>query len=184
MRELPVPAHFDAGRTGEVWRVPYEDRAREAAAWAEEHDLRPAADDDFRLCLLAVDVQNTFCIPGFELFVGGRSGTGAVDDSRRLCEFLYRNLAHVTQIFPTQDTHQAIQIFHRVFLVGPDGEHPDPYTLVTAEDVANGCWQANGEVAAALGLEPNYLQEYLAYYTRALASGGKYELTIWPFHAL
>jgi nicotinamidase-related amidase len=33
-----------------------------------------AADDSFRICLLAVDVQNTFCIPGYELFVAGRSG--------------------------------------------------------------------------------------------------------------
>jgi len=34
MRELPVPAHFDPDRVGEVWRMPYEHRAREAAAWA------------------------------------------------------------------------------------------------------------------------------------------------------
>src|SRR5919106_4292314 len=105
MRELPVPAHFDAGRTGEVWRVPYEDRAREAAAWAEEHDLRPAADDDFRVCLLAVDVQNTFCIPRFELFVGGRSGTAAVGDNRRFCAFIYRKLNASTRVAATVDTH-------------------------------------------------------------------------------
>src|SRR5918992_6146619 len=98
MRELPLPAHFDAGRAGEVWRVPYEERALEASAWAEEHGLRPAADDEFRVALLAVDVQNTFCIPGFELFVAGRSGSGAVDDSRRLCEFVYRNLGTITEI--------------------------------------------------------------------------------------
>src|SRR5437868_14687234 len=87
MPELPLPAHFDPSRVGQVWRVPYEDRAREASAWADEHGLGPAAEDPFRLCLLAVDVQNTFCIPDFELFVAGRSGTGAVDDNRRLCQF-------------------------------------------------------------------------------------------------
>jgi hypothetical protein len=27
MRELPVPAHFDPDRVGEVWRVPYTDEA-------------------------------------------------------------------------------------------------------------------------------------------------------------
>src|ERR671918_2888598 len=156
MRELPVPAHFDAGRTGEVWRVPYEDRAREAAAWAEEHDLRPAADDDFRLCLLAVDVQNTFCIPGFELFVGGRSGTAAVDDSRRLCEFVYRNLGTITQIFPSLDTHRAMQVFHAIWLVDEEGNHPAPYTLVSAEDVAGCRWRMNTAVAEALGGDPHY----------------------------
>src|SRR4051794_13155262 len=29
---LPVPAHFEPERVGEVWRVPYEERAREAEA--------------------------------------------------------------------------------------------------------------------------------------------------------
>ena len=88
--ELPLPAHFDPSRVGDVWRVPYEDRAREASAWSALHGLRPAAEDAFRLCLLAVDVQNTFCIPDFELFVAGRTGSGAVDDNRRLCEFVYQ----------------------------------------------------------------------------------------------
>ena len=184
MRELPVPAHFDAGRTGEVWRVPYEDRAREAAAWAEEHDLRAAADDDFRLCLLAVDVQNTFCIPGFELFVGGRSGTGAVDDSRRLCEFVYRNLGNITQVFPSLDTHHAMQVFHAIWLVDEHGNHPDPYTLVSAADVESGRWRANPALAEALGIEPDYAERHLAHYTRRLADGGKYDLTIWPYHAM
>src|SRR4029453_3312911 len=103
MHELPLPAHFDASRVGEVWRVPYEDRAREAQAWADEHALGPAAEDAFRLCLLAVDVQNTFCIPGFELFVAGRSGTGPVDDNRRLCDCVYRTLGVIPQIFPSLD---------------------------------------------------------------------------------
>src|SRR5918992_5639513 len=90
MQELPLPAHFDPSRVGEVWRVPYEERAREAPEWAARHGLRPAAEDKPRICLLAVDVQNTFCLPDFELFVAGRSGRGAVEDSRRLCEFVYR----------------------------------------------------------------------------------------------
>src|SRR3954447_11095204 len=101
VRELPLPAHFEPSRVGEVWRVPYEDRAREAPVWAHEHGVGRAAEDPFRLCLLAVDVQNTFCIPDFELFVAGRSGSGAVDDNRRLCEFVYRNLGAITQIFPS-----------------------------------------------------------------------------------
>ena len=91
-RELVVPAHFVPDKVGEVWKVPYEERAREAARWAGQHKIRPAADDRFKICVVAVDVQNTFCIPGYELYVGGRSGTGAVDDNRRLCEFIYRNI--------------------------------------------------------------------------------------------
>src|SRR5919107_6334602 len=143
MRDLQLPKHFEPSRVGEVWRVPYEDRAREAEAWAEMHALGPAAEDSFRVCLLAVDIQNTFCIPDFELFVGGRSGTAAVDDNRRLCEFLYRNLAAITAIIPTLDTHRAMQIFHAAWLVDAEGRHPEPYTLVGPEDVESRRWRVN-----------------------------------------
>jgi hypothetical protein len=83
--ELSVPLHFNPDKVGEVWKVPYQERAKEARKWAERYNIRPASDDLFKICLVAVDVQNTFCIPKFELYVGGRSGTGAIDDNRRLC---------------------------------------------------------------------------------------------------
>ena len=184
MRELPVPAFHRPERVGEVWRVPYEERAREAQEWAVEHELAPASDDALRVCLLAVDVQNTFCIPEFELYVGGRSGTGAVDDNRRLCDFVYRNLASITQIVPSLDTHRVTQVFHAIWLVDEDGNHPDPYTLVSPEDVARGRWRVNPAAAASVGYDLEYAQRQLADYTRQLAAGGKYELTIWPYHAL
>ena len=184
MPELPIPPHFDPTRVGEVWRVPYEDRAREAPAWAAEHGIGPSAQDRFRVCLLAVDVQNTFCIPEFELFVAGRSGTGAVDDNRRLCEFIYRNLGSITQILPSLDTHHAMQVFHAIWLVDEQGDHPAPYTLVSAQDVASGRWRVNPEVADTLGLDLDYAQRHLVHYTAALAAGGKYDLTMWPYHAM
>jgi nicotinamidase-related amidase len=184
MQDLPLPAHFDPSRVGEVWRVPYEERAREAPAWASERGIQPAAEDERRVCLLAVDVQNTFCIPDFELFVAGRSGSGAVDDNRRLCEFIYRNLGTITQVFPSLDTHHAMQIFHAIWLVDEHGEHPSPYTLISADEVAAGRWRVNPAVATALGLDPDYAERHLAHYTRALTEGGKYDLTIWPYHAL
>jgi nicotinamidase-related amidase len=184
MRELPVPAFYRPERVGEVWRVPYEERAREARAWAEQHSLRAVSEDAFRICLLAVDVQNTFCVPGFELFVGGRSGTGAVDDNRRLCEFVYRNLAALTQVVPSLDTHRAMQVFHPVWLVDADGSHPEPYTLVSPEDVEQGRWRVNPAVCESLGIDPEYAARQLLHYTRRLAEGGKYQLTVWPYHAL
>jgi nicotinamidase-related amidase len=181
---LPVPEHFDPEAVGEVWRVSYEDRAHEAEAWAAEHGLRPASEDAPRICLVAVDVQNTFCIPAFELFVAGRTGTGAIDDNRRLCEFVYRNLDAITQIVPTLDTHQAMQIFHPLWLVDEDGNHPEPYTLVSADDVAAGRWQVDPSVAETLELDPDYANRHLIHYTRALEQSGKYRLTIWPYHAM
>jgi nicotinamidase-related amidase len=169
---------------GEVWRVDYEGRARDAEQWAARHGLGRAARDDFRVCLLVVDVQNTFCIPGFELFVSGRSGTGAVDDSRRLCEFVYRNLGTITQIVPSLDTHHAMQVFHAAWIVDEEGRHPEPYSLITAADVEAGRWRIDPAVAEAVGVGEDYAPRHLVHYTRTLAEGGKYDLTIWPYHAL
>ena len=184
MRELPVPSHFEPSEVGKVWRVPYQVRARVAEAWAKEHGLGPAAEDSFRLCLLAVDVQNTFCIPEFELFVAGRSGTAAVDDNRRLCEFVYRNLSTITQIVPSLDTHYAMQVFHAIWLIDEQGNHPAPHTLVSAQDVEAGRWRINPPVVEALGIGTDYATRHLTHYTRRLATGGKYDLTIWPYHAM
>jgi nicotinamidase-related amidase len=184
MRELPVPPHFDPSSVDEVWRVAYEERAREARSWAGEHELTPVAEDAFRLGLLVVDVQNTFCLPDFELFVAGRSGRGAVDDTRRLVEFVYRNLATISQILPSLDTHQAMQVFHAIWLVDDHGNHPPPYTLVSVEDVESGRFRVNPAVAEALALDPSYAERHLVHYARRLAEGEKYDLTVWPYHAM
>ncbi|MFQ5657618.1 MAG: isochorismatase [Candidatus Methylomirabilales bacterium] len=183
-RELPIPPHFNRDKVGEVWKVPYEERAREAAEWAKTHQIRPAANDRFKVSLVAVDVQNTFCIPGYELYVGGRSGTGAVDDNRRLCEFIYRNLDVITQICPTMDTHQAMQIFHAIYLVNDRGEHPAPFTLVSEEDVKKGVWKFNPALRHSLGIDEDSGRRYLTHYTNKLKKSGKYDLTIWPYHAM
>lgn len=184
MIELPLPAHFDPDRVGEVWRVDYETRFADAVAWRREHSLGAAADAEPRTCLLLVDVQNTFCTPGFELFVAGRSGTGALDDNRRLCSFLYRMLGAISHTVVTLDTHQAFQVFHATLLVDADGRHPPPYTLVTHDDVEAGRWRIDPHAARALGLDPAHAAEQLRSYVAALATSGKYELTIWPFHAM
>jgi len=183
-KELPVPVHYDPARVGEVWRVSYQERAVEAEQWAKQHAIRPSAEDTFRVSLLLVDAQNTFCIPGFELYVGARSGQGAVEDSRRLCEFIYRNLGAITEICPTMDSHKAVQIFHSIFLVNSRGEHPTPYSLISADDVRNGVWRFNPAAAPTLGIDVEYGRRFLLHYTERLQDGGKYELTIWPYHAM
>lgn len=183
-KELPIPAHYQDERVGEVWRVPYQAHAEQALEWKKLHDISPAAGDEKKAGLLLVDVQNTFCIPGFELYVGGRSGTGAVDDNRRLCSFIYRNLHRISNITLTMDTHQPMQIFHSALLVDEDGVNPPPMTLVSVEDVQSGRWQFNPAAATCLGIDPEYGQRHLAYYVEQLAKSGRYQLTIWPYHAM
>ncbi len=182
--ELPIPAHFKPDKVGEIWSVQYQERVGQAATWAKQYRLPPASQDQFRTLLIAIDVQNTFCVPGFELFVAGRSGDGAVQDNRRLCEFIYRNLVRITQIVATLDTHQAMQIFHSIFLVNDKGEHPTPLTLVSYQDVLEGRWKFNPEVANSLHIDPDYGQRHLLHYTKELKERGKYDLTIWPYHVM
>jgi nicotinamidase-related amidase len=181
---LPLPPHYDPATVGQAWRVPYQPRAAEAAAWARAHGLRPAATDRPRLALLLIDVQNTFCLPDFELYVGGRSGAGAVDDNRRLCEFIYRNLGAITQIIATLDTHQAAQIFHPEFWVNAAGKHPAPHTQITAAEVKAGVWRFNPALAESLNVSADFTQAHLLHYTQTLEQRGQYALTVWPYHAM
>ena len=184
--QLPMPPHFDPQTVKDVWRVPYGDRAVQATQWAQQHNLQPGAADTTRICLLAIDVQNTFCIPDFELFVGGQSGMGAVDDSKRLCEFIYRNLGVITQIIPTMDTHTAMQIFHPIFWVNAAGEHPVPAaTMISFEDVQQGVWRVNPAITPSLSNgNLKALHSHALHYTKKITDAGKYPLTVWPYHSM
>ncbi len=184
--QLPIPTHFDPQKVDTLWRVPYQQRATEARDWARKHHLQPAAEDKKRICLLAIDVQNTFCLPDFELFVGGKSGTGAIDDNVRLCEFIYRNLGLITEIVPTLDTHTAMQIFHPIFWVNDAGEYPTPAaTMISLDEVKQGVWRVNPAVAHSLtNGDYQALQKHALHYVHKLSDDGKYPLTVWPYHSM
>jgi nicotinamidase-related amidase len=183
--ELPIPGHFDDSRTGDIWRVDYGSRAPEAEAWADDHGIGHPSEDDPTIGLLLVDCQNTFCIPGYELFVAGRTGRGAVEDNTRLCQFIYRNLGSITEITATLDTHTALQIFHPVFWLDEDGNHPvGGETEITLADVEQGRWRPNPAVADSLaGGDAEWLQRYARHYVRRVTEG-RYPLMIWPYHAM
>lgn len=181
---LPIPDFFDPQSLDKIWRVPYEERGRQAAAWAGLHQLKPAWSSTPRIWLLLVDVQNTFCVPGFELFVAGRSGRGAVEDNGRLCRFIYQNLDLITQISATMDTHLPQQVFHAIFFVDANGNHPAPYTNIELTDLQTGKWKFNPALAPGFGITPEYGQEMMIHYAGELQKKGKYVLTVWPYHAM
>lgn len=184
MSQLPIPDFFNSTRVGEIWKVDYSARAEDARTFALQHDLSPAATSSERISLLLIDVQNTFCIPGFELFVGGRSGNGAVEDNARLCEFIYRNLGKLTHIIATMDTHKSQQIFHPIFFVDTEGNHPAPYTDIHLEELQSGTWKFNPALSSQFNIAPEYGQQMMIHYAEALKKIGKYALTIWPYHAM
>ncbi|MBP7865053.1 MAG: isochorismatase [Acidobacteria bacterium] len=182
---LPIPPHFDEAKADRIWGVPYQQRAGEAEAWAAAHGIPPASADTERVCLFVIDLQVTFCIPGWELFVAGRSGRGAVEDNVRLCRFIYRHLHRITEIVATLDTHTALQIFHPAFLVDREGKHPGPVTPIPRDALEAGEWKVDPDVARSLGLgTPEELDAHLLHYGRQLSRGGKYTHMVWPYHAM
>ena len=183
--KLPIPPHYDAARVGEIWPVPYLKLASAAEAWAEQHGVKPAASDKLQVCLLLVDNQICFCIPDSDLFVGGRSGRAAVEDSARTCTFIYENLNNITEICATMDTHKAMQIFHPMFWVNEAGKHPGPYTEISLEDVQRGIWRINPAIATSLrDGSPELIERHALHYVQKLTESGKYPLTIWPYHGM
>jgi nicotinamidase-related amidase len=184
--QLPIPPHFNPATVGEVYRLPYQQRATEAEVWTKQHNIPPASTDKARICLLLIDVQNTFCIPDFELYVGGQTGTGAVDDNKKLCEFIYCNLGVITKIISTLDTHTAMQIFHPIFWINTDGEHPTPAaTNVTPADIEAGTWQVNPAMANSVtNGDYESLKKQAFHYVKQLSQDGKYSLTVWPYHSM
>ena len=181
---LPIPPYFEAEQVGKVWRVPYENRANQASDWAREYRLQPAVLDKNRIWLLLVDVQNTFCIPEYELFVAGRSGKAAIDDNIRLCYFIYHNLDKITEISATMDTHLSQQIFHAIFFVDKNGHHPAQYTSIQAIDLETQRWRFNPSLATQFGITADIGQKLVVHYAHELEKNGKYALTIWPYHAM
>ncbi|HSX33596.1 MAG TPA: hypothetical protein VLF91_04640 [Candidatus Saccharimonadales bacterium] len=181
---LPIPAHYDPQHVVDLRFIDYPGLFMDATDWRRQHGLKASASDSTRVGLLVIDNQYTFCSPKGELFVAGRSGDGAVQDSRRLTEFLYRNLGIITEVSCTLDTHRAYAIFHPTFVVDENGKHPAPFTLIKYDDVVAGKWSVTPQLASALGVNLVAAQRHLQHYCEELKNRGRYDLTIWPFHGM
>lgn len=164
---LPTPSFYDPAKVSEL-RV--EDAARVAEAaktYQLKHQVKPSARDDFRIAAFGIDVQIGFCVPGASLFV-----PGAVEDTRRTVEWIYRNIDRITGLHFSMDTHRVFQIFHPAWWTDVEGKNPAPFTVITVDDVKSGKWRPIAHPAETLE------------YTKKLAASGKYVLTVWPYHTL
>ncbi len=185
MPSLPIPSFFDAKKVDKIWRFSYQQRANDAKKWREKYQIPSSIQDKNKTILLLIDVQNTFCLPDFELFVAGKSGNGAVEDNIHLCQFIYRNLSNITTIAATMDTHTAMQIFHPIFWVDEDGNHPQAgLTMISYEEVKQGRWKVNQNIANNLNISLQKLEKYALHYVKKLTENNKYPLTIWPYHSM
>jgi nicotinamidase-related amidase len=129
--------------------------------------LTPATTDERKIMLLLVDVQVDFVHPD-----GALSVPGAVDDTRRTVEWIYQHAGRITSIGASLDSHLPIQIFSPAWWVDSAGKHPQPYTVITSDEVRAGRWQ------------PVYEQTWSADYVEKLEDQAKKELMIWPYHTL
>jgi nicotinamidase-related amidase len=184
--ELPLPGFYDP-KNADRWSYHPDQQAlfEAAASWRKGHDLRPASADKQNIHLLLIDVQKDFCFPQGSLFVAGRSGRGAMDDTRRTAEFLYRNLPVVTNVTTTLDTHFAFQIFFPSFWVDRDDQPLTAHREITREQIDRCEVRPNPAMAKWL-CNGNYpwLQKQVAHYCDELEKAGKYKLYLWPPHCI
>lgn len=182
--KLPFPKFYSPKNVVADRWIDYAGLQAAAVDWRNRHRIKAANTDRFRLGVLAIDVQNTFVHPQGELYVAGMTGSGAVDDTVRLVEFIYRNLDVITGLSCTLDTHRMFAVFHPAFLVDERGNHPAPFTQVTNAEVRAGVWKPSVFAASALGINLMALERHLEHYTHELEQAGRYALTIWPYHGV
>jgi len=178
-KSLPMPEFWSHDRAMKLFQVPYQKRFQEAKDWSKQHNILPSIKDKDRICLFIIDMQNSFCSP-----VGELSVNGAIGDVKRTCDFIYSNLNIITDIIVTLDTHTSMQIFHQPFWIDQDGNNPELMTTISLSDIVNKKWIVNPEVAMNFNINYDNLQEYATHYVKKLHEDNKYELCIWPFHAM
>lgn len=122
-----------------------------------------------RVELVIIDPQKDFCNPNGSLFV-----PGAPEDMGRTADLIRRKGDVFNDIHITYDSHRQLDIAHPLWFKDSSGNHPDPFTLISAEDLRTGKWTTT---------MPGAYKRTLAY-LEALEASGRYAHTIWPYHCL
>jgi nicotinamidase-related amidase len=186
VQPLPLPPHHDPAHARDPGYFVANAHALHQAAvqWREQQRLKPAVGDATRVHLLVIDPQFDFSFPGGTLFVGGRSGAGAMEDSVRVAQFVYRHLHVLSEITCTMDSHLPYQVFYPTAHLRDNGSHPEPFSVISTEQYQRGEYRANPAMARHIGADPVWLQRQFVDYCQKLEQTGKYQLTLWPYHCL
>ncbi len=162
-KTMTTPNFYNPEQVGTLYHADISEASRAGV----HANLPPANTDQERVYLLLVDVQVDFIHPDGALAIDG-----AVDDTRRLIQWMYQHAPKISKIGITLDSHVPIQIFHPAWWVNPQGEHPDGYTSISYQDILDGIWQ------------PLYDVEWSKQYVEILEERAKKQLMIWPYHVL
>lgn len=160
---MPTPSFYSPDQVGQLFQ-PDTQRAVRAGA---EAGLPPAAQDKRQIMLLLVDAQIDFVHPQ-----GALSVPGAVADTRRIIEWLFANASRVTTVAASLDSHIPLQIFYATWWADAAGGHPEPFTVITSDDVRTGRWR------------PVYEPAWSAQYVETLEAQARKQLMIWPYHTM
>jgi nicotinamidase-related amidase len=160
---MSAPAFYGPARVGTLY-VP---DTPGATAAGQQARVSPADQDTRRVMLLLVDAQVDFIHAD-----GSLSVPGAIDDTRRTIDWIFRHLDRITTIAASLDTHVPLQIFYPDWWVDGEGRHPAPFTLITADEVDLGVWR------------PTVEEEWSRAYVHRLEEGSRKVLTIWPYHTM
>lgn len=119
--------------------------------------------------LLIIDPQNDFCDPNGALYV-----PGANEDMNRLAHLVEQLGEGLNDIHVTLDSHRKVDISHPIWFSDAAGRHPEPFSVIAADDLENGRWSTTR--ASTFERSLNYL--------KALEATGRYPHVIWPYHCL
>lgn len=127
--------------------------------------------------LLIIDPQNDFCDIPEALTMGNKPTLpvpGSHNDMIVLSDYIKNHSDNFNEIIVTLDSHNIIDIAHKLWWVDKDGNHPSPFTVITLKDIENGVWV------------PSKLNdlEYAKFYVYELEKASKYSFIIWPEHCL
>ena len=122
-----------------------------------------------RIDLLIIDPQVDFCDPGGNLYVDG-----AEKDMERLANMVKSYGPKIKKIHVTLDCHHLVDVAHPVMWRNSDGKNPDPFTIITTQEIKDGIWTP---------VLPSCRQVFIDY-CQELEDGKRYPLCIWPPHCL
>jgi nicotinamidase-related amidase len=181
-----IPAHYDNRHARQFgYRPDAQGLFDAAAAFRRENHVLPASSDPRRNHLVLIDVQRDFCFPEGTLYVGGRSGQGAMDDNDRIARFVYQNLEAISEITCTLDSHLPFQIFFAPFWVDRSLKPLSPHRTISVDEVRAGEVTPNPDIVDAVGApDLGWLTKQVLFYCESLAKAGKYTLYLWPPHVL
>jgi len=119
--------------------------------------------------LLIIDTQNDFCDPRGSLYVQGALEDSSIQSTHKRHFYISNN-----NIYITLDSHHNYDIAHPLYWIDGNGNHPDPFTIISSDDIKTEKWKTTLVEDRAHGEE----------YVRILDEAGKYSLCIWPPHCL